>query len=83
MGSAEDETYDQLLESVLVGPVNIGNYRFVLQVIFDECLCQVLNLVFKANLLMKITQNFLLLGGPGRQILQTHKKSVMKISLAS
>lgn len=31
VGSAEDETYDQLLESVLVGPVNIGNYRFVLQ----------------------------------------------------
>jgi len=33
VGSAEDETYDQLLESVLVGPVNVGNYRFVLQVI--------------------------------------------------
>lgn len=33
MGSAEDETYDQLLESVLVGPVNVGNYRFVLQVL--------------------------------------------------
>lgn len=32
VGSAEDETYDQLLESVLVGPVNVGNYRFVLQV---------------------------------------------------
>ncbi|KMZ63469.1 ASF1 like histone chaperone [Zostera marina] len=31
VGSAEDETYDQLLESVLVGPVNIGNYRFVFQ----------------------------------------------------
>ncbi|XP_022953035.1 probable histone chaperone ASF1A [Cucurbita moschata] len=31
VGSAEDETYDQLLESVLVGPVNVGNYRFVLQ----------------------------------------------------
>ncbi|KAF2607992.1 hypothetical protein F2Q68_00045975 [Brassica cretica] len=31
VGSAEDETYDQTLESVLVGPVNIGNYRFVLQ----------------------------------------------------
>ncbi|KAK9197092.1 hypothetical protein WN943_005226 [Citrus x changshan-huyou] len=31
VGSAEDETYDQLLESVLVGPVKIGNYRFVLQ----------------------------------------------------
>ncbi|PHU27163.1 putative histone chaperone ASF1A [Capsicum chinense] len=31
VGSAEDETYDQLLESVFVGPVNVGNYRFVLQ----------------------------------------------------
>ncbi|KAF8399053.1 hypothetical protein HHK36_014919 [Tetracentron sinense] len=27
-GSADDDTYDQLLESVLVGPVNVGNYRF-------------------------------------------------------
>ncbi|KAK4772829.1 hypothetical protein SAY87_027848 [Trapa incisa] len=32
VGSAEDETYDQQLESVLVGPVNVGNYRFLLQV---------------------------------------------------
>lgn len=31
VGSAEDEKYDQVLESVLVGPVNIGNYRFVFQ----------------------------------------------------
>ncbi|CAA7055637.1 unnamed protein product [Microthlaspi erraticum] len=31
VGSAEDESSDQLLESVLVGPVNVGNYRFVLQ----------------------------------------------------
>ncbi|XP_023549653.1 probable histone chaperone ASF1A [Cucurbita pepo subsp. pepo] len=31
VGSAEVETYDQLLECVLVGPVNVGNYRFVLQ----------------------------------------------------
>ncbi|XP_042513468.1 probable histone chaperone ASF1A isoform X1 [Macadamia integrifolia] len=31
VGSAEDETYDQLLESVFVGPVNVGNYRFVFQ----------------------------------------------------
>ena len=30
--SAEDEKYDQVLESVLVGPVNIGSYRFVFQV---------------------------------------------------
>jgi histone chaperone ASF1 len=34
VGSAEDETYDQLLESVLVGPVNVGNYRFVFQVTY-------------------------------------------------
>lgn len=33
VGSAEDEKYDQVLESVLVGPVNIGNYRFVFQVL--------------------------------------------------
>ncbi|MCD7451821.1 Histone chaperone asf1b [Datura stramonium] len=31
VGSAEDDTYDQLLESVFVGPVNVGTYRFVLQ----------------------------------------------------
>ncbi|KAL8487182.1 hypothetical protein ACS0TY_023279 [Phlomoides rotata] len=31
VGSAEDETHDQVLESVLVGPVNVGNYRFVFQ----------------------------------------------------
>ena len=37
VGSAEDETYDQTLESVLVGPVNVGNYRFVLQVNIFPC----------------------------------------------
>eukprot|EP00244_Chara_vulgaris_P012625 TRINITY_DN6751_c0_g1_i1.p1 TRINITY_DN6751_c0_g1~~TRINITY_DN6751_c0_g1_i1.p1 ORF type:complete len:196 (+),score=26.50 TRINITY_DN6751_c0_g1_i1:104-691(+) len=31
VGSAEDEQYDQVLESVLVGPVNEGSYRFVFQ----------------------------------------------------
>ncbi|WOH07658.1 hypothetical protein DCAR_0727091 [Daucus carota subsp. sativus] len=31
VGSAEDETYDQVLESVLVGPVNVGSYRFVFE----------------------------------------------------
>jgi hypothetical protein len=34
VGSAEDENYDQQLESVLVGPVNVGTYRFVLQVFY-------------------------------------------------
>lgn len=38
VGSAEDESSDQLLESVLVGPVNVGNYRFVLQVTCDSVL---------------------------------------------
>ena len=32
VGSAEDEKYDQTLESVLVGPVNMGSFRFVFQV---------------------------------------------------
>lgn len=40
VGSAEDETYDQLLESVLVGPVNVGNYRFMLQAILTDSLFQ-------------------------------------------
>ncbi|KAH9294016.1 hypothetical protein KI387_023351, partial [Taxus chinensis] len=31
VGCAEDERYDQVLETVYVGPVNIGNYRFVFQ----------------------------------------------------
>lgn len=31
VGSAEDDSYDQLLESVLVGPVNVGNYRFIFE----------------------------------------------------
>lgn len=31
VGSAEDETYDQVLESVFVGPINVGNYRFVFE----------------------------------------------------
>ncbi|CAN4123615.1 unnamed protein product [Withania somnifera] len=31
VGSADDETCDQQLESVFVGPVNLGSYRFVLQ----------------------------------------------------
>eukprot|EP00897_Mesotaenium_endlicherianum_P010211 jgi/Mesen1/9218/ME000591S08542 len=31
VGSAEDEKYDQVLESVLVGPVNAGSFRFIFQ----------------------------------------------------
>ncbi|KAG6405602.1 hypothetical protein SASPL_133193 [Salvia splendens] len=31
VGSAEDKIYDQVLESMLVGRVNVGNYRFVFQ----------------------------------------------------
>lgn len=31
VGSAEDSRHDQVLESVLVGPVAVGPYRFVLQ----------------------------------------------------
>ncbi|XXQ31828.1 Anti-silencing function protein 1 [Plasmodiophora brassicae] len=31
VGSADDEKYDQLLDSVLVGPVSIGTSKFVFQ----------------------------------------------------
>ena len=31
VGSAEDEKYDQVLDSVMVGPVTTGSYRFVFQ----------------------------------------------------
>lgn len=32
VGSAEDEKYDQTLDSVLVGPMVPGQFRFVFQV---------------------------------------------------
>lgn len=32
MGSAEDERFDQQLDSVSVGPVHPGSYKFVFQV---------------------------------------------------
>lgn len=57
VGSAEDETYDQLLESVLVGPVNVGNYRFVLQVIYAE---SILTLSVKPELPFIVDQNVIL-----------------------
>lgn len=73
MGSAEVETYDQLLECVLVGPVNVGNYRFVLQVKFhDKFLYSLIihYLVYGVNLVIS-----------PRLTLQTRPKSLKKISL--
>lgn len=35
VGSAESDTYDQVLDSVLVGPVPIGRHTFVFQVFHD------------------------------------------------
>ena len=32
VGSSENDTYDQVIESVLVRPINVGNYRFVFEV---------------------------------------------------
>lgn len=32
VGSADDESKDQVLDEVLLGPVDTGNYRFVFQV---------------------------------------------------
>ncbi|GKB25891.1 probable histone chaperone ASF1A [Tanacetum coccineum] len=36
VGSAKDETYAQVLESVLVGPINGGNYCFVFEINFRD-----------------------------------------------
>lgn len=40
VGSAEDQSQDQVLEEVLVGPVPVGVNKFLLQVstLSDECL---------------------------------------------
>ncbi|GKD95948.1 probable histone chaperone ASF1A [Tanacetum coccineum] len=32
VGSATDETYVKVFESVLVGPINVGKYRFVFEI---------------------------------------------------
>jgi hypothetical protein len=32
IGSAEDEIYDQVLDSVLIGPLQVGSMKFVLEV---------------------------------------------------
>lgn len=86
MGSAEDETYDQLLESVLVGPVNVGNYRFVFQVIMLTPCTEFSSLFYISNMDVKLNplSAFLcVFYAPGRQTLQIHQKYVMKISLVS
>ncbi|CAM6087192.1 unnamed protein product [Calypogeia fissa] len=31
VGSAEDEKFDQVLDSVLVGPISVGKYRFIFE----------------------------------------------------
>ena len=32
IGSAEDDTYDQVLDSVLIGPLQVGSMKFILEV---------------------------------------------------
>lgn len=32
IGSAEDDSQDQMLETVLIGPLNLGSMKFVLEV---------------------------------------------------
>lgn len=36
VGSAEDETYDQVLDCIMVGPVPVGINKFVFQVIYHD-----------------------------------------------
>ncbi len=35
IGSAEDDSYDQVLDSVLIGPLQVGSMKFVLEVNLD------------------------------------------------
>ena len=46
VGSADNEDYDQVLEDVFVGPVNVGINQFVLQVCFHYFLFALLQCVF-------------------------------------
>lgn len=39
VGSAESEEYDQVLDSVLVGPVPAGRHMFVFQVSYPKSVC--------------------------------------------
>lgn len=35
IGSAEDDSYDQVLDSVLIGPLQVGSMKFILEVIIN------------------------------------------------
>ena len=39
VGSASTEEYDQVLDSVLVGPIPMGSHKFVFQVCASVCVC--------------------------------------------
>ena len=41
VGCAESEDYDQVLDSVLVGPIPAGRHKFVFQVLFSAFYCAV------------------------------------------
>lgn len=52
VGCAESEDYDQILDSVLVGPIPAGRHKFVFQVCeFDLCNTQV---IFCRSLILSI-----------------------------
>ena len=58
VGSADTEEYDQVLDSVLVGPVSVGQYRFVLQVRMQ---------MQQAEAIVQLFKNWLTLVIPGCQ----------------
>lgn len=59
VGSAESEEYDQVLDSVFVGPIPEGKHMFVFQVRKAQSLSQVLTCLF--------------VGGPARRDENTRK----------
>ena len=57
VGSAESEEYDQVLDSVLVGPVPAGRHMFVFQVFIKLCYLTVVH-IFTFSLTIVWNQHF-------------------------
>ena len=61
MGSAESEKYDQVLDSVLVGPVPAGKHMFTLEVSQKTRSLNLAPAVFRVSLILR-KMEILLLG---------------------
>ena len=53
VGSASTEEYDQVLDSVLVGPIPMGSHKFVFQVCVCVCVCMRVCVFFREMYILK------------------------------